>query len=157
METKHREMPFLLWTIPLYTLLLLCSLALGHCYFMTRIFEDTSTLIPLLISWHCSVCSQLWAPRLLPLHKVPLFQVIFWDTGWEEQKNCFPSHSEERGGFHRPKTMFDRDPSQNSLLGNEFYVITWSPTCMRISSKEFGNLAMVPAPEMWVTEEKMAN
>lgn len=39
-------------------------------------------------------------------------------------------------------------------METEYLVITLSLTCMGISLKELGNLTMVSASEMWVTEEK---
>lgn len=43
------------------------------------------------------------------------------------------------------------------LWWKQFYVITLSLTCMSVSLKELGNLTVVSAPEMWVTEEKKAD
>lgn len=76
---------------------------------------------------------------------------------WAENLNVFfpiEGSGEDSTG---PWPVFERDPSQKSLVETEFYVILLSPTCMRVSPRELGNITMVLASEMWVTEKIKAD
>lgn len=105
MDTKLREMPpplffwwFLLSRLSCSSVLLLWGIAI-------LCLKSLETLV---LSSFCSFpdIAQLTVSSglLFTLPKVPLFQVVFYDAGWEGLKHLSFSHWGQWGGLHRPMT-----------------------------------------------------
>lgn len=154
MDTKLREMP------PLFDGFfspLACSSVLRLWGFAILCLESLETLVLSPLRSFPDIAQFIVSPGLLlTLPKVPLFRLFSMmldEMGWKVSLSPIEGSGEDSTGSWR---ILDRDFPQTSLVETEFYVITLSPICLRVSPEELGKPTMVSVPEMWVTGEKKA-